>query len=351
MTERIDTQALLARIDLLDLIGRDVVLKKIANTRNGEYAGACLMCRTGRDRLRVWPALGPGRFWCRACGASGDAISYVMARDDVGFVQACEILGAAPARTSRPLLPSTPKRGGPPPAAWQRQGWAFIERADEVLWSARGRQALAYLHERGLDDETLKAWRIGLHPVKATAACGLWGLDEKVFKKVFMPKGIVLPWADGTLLHQIKVRDLDPKADPRYQSVTGGHPDLFGAWTMTGHDAVILCEGEFDTMLTWQAAMGEIGTATLGNSTTRPSSTRLSELRALRRVLLAYDNDAAGDKAVAELGALLPNAWRMPPTSGIDVTDFWRRGGSLEAWIDAWTHLMENLHRQRAAEA
>ena len=52
------------RLDLLELIGRDARLRKVASTRGGEYAGPCPFCG-GRDRFRVQPRR--GRWWCRGC--------------------------------------------------------------------------------------------------------------------------------------------------------------------------------------------------------------------------------------------------------------------------------------------
>jgi DNA primase len=78
-------------INLLEIIGRDTKLKKAASTNGGEWAGPCPFCG-GRDRFRVWPqpAGGKPRFWCRQCECSGDAIDYVMHRDNVSFHAACE---------------------------------------------------------------------------------------------------------------------------------------------------------------------------------------------------------------------------------------------------------------------
>src|SRR5215211_637592 len=49
---------------------------RLISARTGEYVGPCPHCRTGRDRYHIWtqPGVGgrpAGRYWCRACGASG----------------------------------------------------------------------------------------------------------------------------------------------------------------------------------------------------------------------------------------------------------------------------------------
>jgi hypothetical protein len=51
-----------------------------------------------------------------------------------------------------------------PSAAWRAAGMRFLADAEAALWSAAGERARAYLHARGLNDETLRVWRIGFQP-------------------------------------------------------------------------------------------------------------------------------------------------------------------------------------------
>src|SRR5215208_4106741 len=49
---------------------------RLISARTGEYVGPCPQCRAGRDRYHIWTQPGArgrpaGRYWCRACGASG----------------------------------------------------------------------------------------------------------------------------------------------------------------------------------------------------------------------------------------------------------------------------------------
>src|SRR5450759_324100 len=79
--------------DLLDLIGRDVTLRRVASTNGGEYAGPCPFCGSGDDRFRVWPE--EGRYWCRVCERHGDGIQYLRDRHGLGYREARERLGLA----------------------------------------------------------------------------------------------------------------------------------------------------------------------------------------------------------------------------------------------------------------
>ena len=84
----------LSRIDIKRLIERDTALRYVAHTNGGEYAGPCPFCGTGDDRFRVWPDHpdGRGRYWCRVCDRSGDAIDYLRERDRLTYSQAVEEL-------------------------------------------------------------------------------------------------------------------------------------------------------------------------------------------------------------------------------------------------------------------
>src|SRR6266508_118235 len=140
----VDTAAIKERIDLLELIGRDTRLKRVASTRGGEYAGACPFCG-GKDRLRVQPAR--RRWWCRGCLGGErwqDAIAYIQRRDGVcDFAEACRRLGASSSELggqlrskSTPAVATTPKLhqvSAPSVAAeleptdvWRARGLGFV---------------------------------------------------------------------------------------------------------------------------------------------------------------------------------------------------------------------------------
>ena len=64
-------------IQLLEDALAEGVLRRVASTNGGEWAGPCPLCG-GEDRLRVWPTPRTGKpgAWCRRCEASGDALSW-----------------------------------------------------------------------------------------------------------------------------------------------------------------------------------------------------------------------------------------------------------------------------------
>ena len=72
MNERIDADRLLSKVDIVQVIGRRVTLKK----RGVEWAGICPFHEDKHASLQVNP--NKQIFKCFACGAGGDAIDFLM---------------------------------------------------------------------------------------------------------------------------------------------------------------------------------------------------------------------------------------------------------------------------------
>ncbi|MBV9358557.1 MAG: toprim domain-containing protein [Chloroflexi bacterium] len=348
MRVSIDTAAIKARIDLLELIGVDTRLKRAALTRGGEYAGACPFCG-GRDRLRVQPER--RRWWCRGCCDGPrwqDAISYLQRRDGVDFVEACRRLGASESELGR-RQDSGPRASAQqhtevldlvedlePTSTWRKNGLALVEEAEVALWSPAGARARTYLHARGLEDHTLHAWRIGFQPrANRREPAERWGLvahspaGQPAWVRI--PRGIVIPWLLDDRLWQLKVRT--NHQEPKYLAIRGGHPCLYGADTLVIGESAVLAEGEFDTMLLWQTAGDLVGTATLGSCSRRLSPGALRSLLGCSQVLVVYDADKEGDKGAEYVCQLLPRAHRARPPRGKDVSTYHELEGQVREWL------------------
>jgi DNA primase len=341
----IDVQAIKQRIDLADLIGRDVRLKKVATTRGGEWAGACPFCG-GRDRFRVQPE--KGLWFCRQCSPSGrwqDAIAFVMRRDGVPFAEACRILGASRSELGealgpfRPILPGpTPRRlefegqlseDQEPTALWRERGTQFVEECEHGLWSAEGEKARAYLAARGLQEETLRLWRVGFNAADRREPPAKWGIGGA---NVWLARGIVLPWFIDTRLWQLKIRRAQPQGD-KYASIRGGHPVLYAADTLAPGSPAVLTEGEFDALLVWQAVNDRTAVVSLGSASRWPTRLAALLLAQASPLLLAYDVDDEGEKGAKRIRQLAPHARRIRPPVGKDVGEFVESGGRVKAWI------------------
>jgi hypothetical protein len=101
----------------------------------------------------------------------------------------------------------------------------FLEEAEVVLGSAEGERAWAYLHGRGLNDETLRAWRSGFQPEEERrdpAERGAFLLRLMVGQAGCVSRaGPSFRWFLDGRLWQLKVRTNRQK--PKYLAVASGY--------------------------------------------------------------------------------------------------------------------------------
>lgn len=357
VSQVIDVQAIKARVDLVDLTSAHVRLKKVATTRGGEWAGPCPFCN-GRDRFRVQPE--KGLWFCRQCSPPGrwqDAIAFVMRRDGVSFTEACRILGASASElgdTTSARRRSTPKvqqvvqlaDDQEPTAAWRSRALQLVTECEQALWSAGGARARAYLAGRGLQEETLRVWRIGFQPEdRRFEAPAQWGLDDD--RRVWLARGITLPWLIDGRIWQVKIRTNALASDDRYKSIRGGHPLLYGADTLVPGEPAVLCEGELDTLLMWQAVQDRTAVVSLGSASRWPTRLGALLLAQATPLLAAYDVDDEGRRGAERLRKLAPRVRRIVPPVGKDVGEFVASGGRVRAWI---TYELERAAYTRTAK-
>lgn len=202
-------------------------MRKVAGTGGGEYDGVCPFCG-GRDRFHVQPfnPAGP-RWFCRHCteGAWKDAIDFVMRRNGLSFRDAVEHLAGGnavtPASHAPPAAPGTTQAPGP---VWQERARAFVAECQNRLWSETGRSALKSLHGRGFSDETIRQAGLGWNNETRYDDRSAWGLPAELnekgkAKRVWLPRGWVLPWYVGGELWRISIRR--PRTDLEVDTKAG----------------------------------------------------------------------------------------------------------------------------------
>lgn len=145
---RIDTSALLARVDIVDVVGRYVSLTKAGQ----EYEACCPFHTEDTPSFKVSPV--KQFFHCFGCGAHGDAIGFLMQHQGLSFRDAAVALGgelpasgsvpvpAPAARKERrtpwvPVLPAPSDAPAPPKAHFTRGApqkvWVYRDDAGRVL--------------------------------------------------------------------------------------------------------------------------------------------------------------------------------------------------------------------------
>src|SRR5438309_8519736 len=143
-----------ARISLAGLVGRRVRL-----TRKGrEHAGLCPFHNEKTPSFYV--VEDKGFFHCFGCGAHGDAIGFLMRADNLDFIEAVERLAGEAGIAVPQQTPQERERA-------QRQKTqlealaAAAQFYEARLWSPAGTRAHEYLTARGLDEATIRRFRLG----------------------------------------------------------------------------------------------------------------------------------------------------------------------------------------------
>jgi DNA primase len=341
--------------DLLALIGQDVALRRQAATHGGEYAGACPFCggqdKRTADRFRVWPA--EGRYWCRRCGRHGDAIQYLRDRHGLSYREARQKMGPLRIGHIRPTTgavdpqsairnPQSPM----PSAAWQAAASRFCEQCIDHLWAPDGARARAWLREaRGLDERTTQQARLGYNPEDAYQERETWGLPPDPDargrpRRVWLPRGIVIPWLVGGRLWRVNIRRplsaaQQARGEPKYMGPAGSAVALYNADGLCPARPAVLVEGELDA-LTVQQYAGDLAAAVATGSTMGARRVRwVAKLAACPAVLVAFDADPAGEEAASYWLKLLPRAHRWRPYYGKDANGLALAGGDVHAWVEA----------------
>jgi hypothetical protein len=327
------------QVDLLGLVSRDTRLRKVANTRGGEYAGACPQCK-GHDRFHVQPVYG---LWaCRQCHPNwSDAIEYIRWRDGVGFKQAVEILGLPLEKQNRIVTSNRPAMPENAPHAlgndyialndpdWQENARLFAGASYDALWSAQGAKALFYLKNRGISEDVISKAGLGYNPEDVHTT---WGLTE-----VWLPRGIVIPWVIEDKFWRLNIRR--PTGEPKYIGVKGNANGLYNAGAIKRDTVVVMTEGEFDSLVIRSTVKGIIPVAT-GTVAWARVLRWVSLLSLAYQVVIAFDADETENNNVAlavqwwkeQLG---DKAIRLVPTEH-DVTDMYKAGKCVANWLKSF---------------
>ena len=303
------------RLPLSGVVGRKVRLIR----RGREFTGLCPFHHEKTPSFTV--SDDKGFYHCFGCGAHGDVIRFVMESDNLPFREAVDHLAR--------------EAGMPPPEidleaeakAKERLGLIEAEEAaaawfESQLWSAAGRDALAYLRRRGLEDETIRAFRLGVAPAARTLlkeAMLARGFSEDVLVRSGL---VILPEDGGPSFDRFRHRVMFPIRDGRGRVIAFGgralddapakylnspETELFHKGrTLYNLDqargparergGILVVEGYMDVISLAQAGYRE-AVAPLGTALTEEQLSLL--WRTAPEPTLCFDGDAAGRRAAA----------------------------------------------------
>ncbi|HEX3952285.1 MAG TPA: DNA primase [Stellaceae bacterium] len=239
------------RISLAEMVGRRVRL-----TRKGrEYGGLCPFHNEKTPSFYV--VEDKGFFHCFGCGAHGDAIGFLMRAENLDFIEAVERLAGEAGVAVPQQTPHERERA-------QRQktllealaaAAAFYE---TQLWSAVGSRAREYLTRRGLDEDTVRRFRLGWAPEDRQALRRALGGE---FPEALLHEAGLLrvPEGEGTPYDYFRGRVMFPIGD------RAGRVIAFGGRTLgddqpkylNSPDTPVFEKGR--VLYGWAAARGNLG--------------------------------------------------------------------------------------------
>ncbi|HMC13446.1 MAG TPA: DNA primase, partial [Gallionellaceae bacterium] len=302
-------QDLLNRLDIVDVIGRYVPLKKA-----GANYVAC--CPFHNEKSPSFTVSQSKQFYhCFGCGAHGTAIGFVMEQSGLGFVDAVEEL-------ARSIGVTVPREAASPgqtqhkaaPDLYELMQSATRYYREQLKQSPR---AIDYLKRRGLSGEIAARFGVGYAP---EGWQNLESIAPNYQDKSLLETGLVIVNDDGKRYDRFRDRIMFPIVNQRGQIIgfggrvlDKGEPkylnspetplfekgrELYGLFqaqkAIRAEGLALVVEGYMDVVALAQLGV-EYAVATLGTATTPYHIQKL--LRLTDHVVFCFDGDAAGRRA------------------------------------------------------
>ena len=265
-------------------------------------------------------------------------------------------LGVAPAmihsaKVSRMKKKATfEEKREPPGDKWRTQAGLYIETFQEWLWKEEQKDARDFLHSKGISDESIKAAGLGWNSLARYLSREEWGIPAEMKpdgkpKKLWIPKGLVIPCYENERIIRLRVRCADPDKRSKYILVPGS--DMRPMVWNVDKKAVVIVESELDGLLLHQEAGDLVGVVALGSAQAKLDLETHDLLLKADLILVALDSDDAGAKAAwsfwPETYGSKVNHW--PCIRGKDPSEAWANGLDIRAWV------MAGLPEKQSSEA
>lgn len=304
---------LLARTDIVDIINDRVPLKNA-----GRNHQAC--CPFHKEKTPSFTVSQEKQFYyCFGCGASGNALGFIMDFDHLDFPVAVEQLASRAGLEVPREHSDHPSRTGPNPA-YELLAKTAEYYQEQLQAHSASEQAIRYLRNRGLNNKTAQQFQIGFAPPgwdNLLKALGTTPEREKILTengvlieheirkslydrfrhRIMFPirdsRGRVIGFG-GRVLGDEKPKYLNSPESPVFHKGR----ELYGLYEarQANRDLkqIIVVEGYMDVVALAQQGITN-SVATLGTATTREHLQKLFKLT--NQVVFCFDGDQAGRKA------------------------------------------------------
>ncbi len=344
------------RLDIVDIVSETVKLRKAGKN----YTGFCpFHPNVHTPAFVVFPDSGTWRCFGQ-CNEGGDIFKFVMKREGWDFSQTLKALADRAGIQLEPLTPQRVEQDETQNRISKLLEDVVIYYHDLLKTHPEGKQALSYLQQRGLNDQTIEKFMLGFAlpgwdnllqhmnakgvPNEYLLEAGL--LSERDDGGVYdrFRNRIMIPIRDGQgHMAGFGARILDPNDVPKFlnspqTAIFDKGRMLYGLdaarKSIRAMDQAVVVEGYLDVIMLHQAGY---------TNTVSPMGTALTEdqLRMVkkftRRLVLALDADAAGQKATLRGLQIAREAMDHETEIGFDVRGLLRQEARLQADIRVTT--------------
>ena len=311
-------------VNIVDVIGEVVKLSRAGR----HYLG---LCPFHKEKTPSFNVIEDRQFFhCFGCGKSGDVFKFIEDYRQVPFLESVQII----AERAGIALEITPRQSGvsSPNANPHQVLMSLHEDAAKfyhavLMTTTIGQEARQYLYQRGLDDNLIEHFNIGLAPDESDylyqalskkydesqlAASGLFNLSEQsnTIYDAFRNR-IMFPLSDdrGNIIAfsgRIWTKNDLEKKQAKYKNSRGTvlfnksyefyHLDKAKPVIAKTHE-VFLMEGFMDVIAAYRSGH-ENAIASMGTALTPEHVTHLKQVT--KKVVLTYDGDDAGQNAIAK---------------------------------------------------
>ncbi len=318
MSVRFDNNIVVRIQQATDIV--EVVSEHLSLDRKGkEFVGLCPFHADHKPSMYVNPV--KQIFKCFACGAGGDVFKFIQLREGLTFPQAIERLAErAGIRLQQRPRPKQTEAGGSDPAEIARvNAWAQKFWQQQLFDEQTGADARNYVASREIGEDVAKEWGLGLaaagwdNLLKAARAKG-------IADKLLIDSGLAVLREQGGLYDKFRNRLMFPIFDVTGRVIAfGGRTladdpakymnspatalfdksnSLYGLdkarHSIVTDGTAVVVEGYTDVIIAHQAGCTNV-VAALGTSFTQGHAKALR--RYAKRIVLVFDNDAAGMEA------------------------------------------------------
>lgn len=308
-------------VNIVEIIGEVVSLSKAG--RN--YIG---LCPFHGEKTPSFNVVEDKQFYhCFGCGRSGDVFKFIEEYRGVTFMDAVQIVsekaGIAIPNQARPYQPTLVN---PNQELYDIHQEASKFYQAFLMTTKMGEEARSYLHERGLTDEVIRHFQLGLAPAEGNYLYR--NLSEKFSEKVITDSGLFTISDAGTVFDAFQDRIMFPLTDDTgrviafsgrlwKEAVDGSHQAkyknsrstrLFNKSFELYHldqaktsakklREMYVMEGFMDVIAAYRAGI-ENAVASMGTALTPEHVHHLSHFT--KKVILTYDGDKAGLEATVK---------------------------------------------------